>query len=70
MVESKLAPLCTKSVVLSSKNAATMPESKAFSTTQSVFDKAKPWRSEFGERNGEGGALIVKLRALSLSSPA
>ena len=63
-VESKQTTLRTKSVVLSSENATSMPETKAFSTTPSLLKMAEAWWSEFRERDGEGGALKVKLRSL------
>ena len=63
-VQSKQTTLRTRSIMLSSENATSMPEGKAFSTTQSLLDMAQSWWSEFKERDGEGGALKVKLRSL------
>ena len=48
----------------SSENATAMPERKAFSTTQSLLDMATAWWNEFQERDGQAGALKVKLRTL------
>ena len=63
-VESKRTTLRSKSVVLLSENATSMPESKAFSTTPSLLQMAEAWWSEFRERDGDSGALKVKLRSL------
>ena len=63
-VEPKQNTLRTRSVILSSENASAMPESKAFSTTQSLLDMATAWWNEFQERDGQAGALKVKLRTL------
>ena len=52
-VKSKQTTLRTKSVVLSSENTTSMPESKAFLTTPSLLKMAEAWWSEFRERGGK-----------------
>ena len=69
--ESKQTALCTCSVVLSSENAATMPESKAFSTTKSLRDMATAWWNKFHERDGgDAGTLKVKLKSMFFAVPS
>ena len=63
-VEAKQTALRTRSVVLSSENVTTMPESKAFSTTKSLRDMAAAWWNEFLERDGDAGAQKVKLKSM------